>query len=64
MEPRFWAALATVWPLVQVIGLMAMPLGRMTGFVPSTVAASVFQETMTPVPSGPLANFRIGFWAR
>src|SRR5665811_972068 len=63
-EPRFRAALASFCDLVQVIGLMARPPGRMTGFVPSTVGASVFQETMTPVSLGPLANFRKGCWAR
>src|SRR5665811_830938 len=58
MEPRFCAAVAAFCDLVQVIGLMAMPPGRMTGFLPSTVGASVFQEVMTPVSLAPLANFR------
>src|SRR5659263_720813 len=64
IEPRFCAAVAVVSVLVQVIGLMARPPGSRTGFVPSTVGASVFQETMTPVSLAPLANFRWGFRAR
>src|SRR5665647_1109881 len=61
MEPRLLAAVAVASPVVHVIGLMAMPPAWMTGFVPLTTGASVFQETMTRVSPGPVANFRWGF---
>src|SRR5665647_3595742 len=64
MEPRFCRAVARVSVLVQVIGLMTRPPGRMTGLGPAIVGASVFQEAMTPVSLGPLANLRKGFWVR
>src|SRR5665647_1836936 len=64
MEPRFFAALASVCFLVQVMGLMATAPGCTTGLGAAIVGASVFQETMTPVPLGPLAYLRNGCCSR
>src|ERR1035438_2647334 len=65
-DPKPWFVVAKVSALVQVRGLMTVPTNpHKTGLTPGgTSGACVLYEMITPVSSGPSANFKCGLSAR